>query len=162
MNRKVKGLSLVVIFVVYLTALCVAGESDFLKPGEISSAENHCKFFLRTLGTSQQAYMETNSNGNYGNWWSLQRSGYIEEGYNRSDFIENYSISVFNVRNSTMMGGRSAHDSSFTIVAVPNKHKNQLRTFAIGNNNSPVVWIGNRFEWNYNSSLGLKNRRHWA
>ena len=165
MYRKITGLPLIVFFVVYLMAICIAGESGFLKPGEIRMAENHCKFFLRTLGTSQQAYMELNLHGNYGTWWSLQQTGYVEEGYDRSNYIENYSISVFNVCTSSWRGMHRAHDSTFTIVAVPTKYKHQLRTFAIGNDQTPVVWIGNDSEFGANyyppTTPGLKDYRYW-
>ena len=163
MYRKIAGLPLVVLLVVYLLAVCIAGESNFLKPGEIRMAENHCKFFLRTLGTSQQAYMEANSHGDYGSWWSLQQSGYVEEGYDRSNYIENYSLSVFHVAASSRMGGQSAHDSIFTIVAVPTKYRDQLRTFAIGDEQIPVAWIGNDSELGTNyyppTTPGLREYR---
>lgn len=165
MHHKITGLPLVVFFVVYLLAVCIAGESDFLKPGEIRMAENHCKFFLRTLGTSQQAYMESNSHGDYGTWWSLQQTGYVEAGYNRSDYIENYSLSVFHVEASSWMGGESAHDSTFTLVAVPIKYRDQLRTFAIGEEKVPVAWIGDDSELGTGyyppTTPGLNDYRYW-
>lgn len=165
MRCKIKGLPLALVFVIYLMTICFAGESDFLKPGEVRMAENHCKFFLRTLGSSEQAYMESNPNVDYGTWWSLQRGGYIEEGYNRSNYIEYYSISVFNVTVSGRMGGESAHDSSFTIVAVPTKYRNQLRTFAINDKQSPAVWLGNDAEFGSNNvpptTPGLNDKRYW-
>ena len=165
MHRKITGLPLVVFFVVYLVAVCIAGESDFLKPGEIRMAENHCKFFLRTLGTSQQAYMESNSHGNYGTWWTLKQAGYVEEAYDRSNYIENYSLTVFHVEASSWMGGASANDSTFTIVAVPTKYRNQLRTFAIGNEQIPVVWIGDDSELGTGyyppTTPGLRDNRYW-
>ncbi len=109
--------------------------------------------------------MESNSHGDYGTWWNLKHAGYVEEVYNRSDYIENYSLSVFHVAASSRMGGESAHDSTFTIVAVPTKYRNQLRTFAIGDELIPVAWIGNDSELgrNYNppTTPGLRDFRYW-
>jgi hypothetical protein len=165
MHRKIKGLPLIAFFVVYLLAVCIAGESDFLKPGEIRMAENHCKFFLRTLGTSQLAYMESNPHGDYGTWWTLKQAGYVEEAYDRSNYIENYSLTVFHVAASSWRGIHSAHDSTFTIVAVPTKYRNQLRTFAIGNDQIPVAWIGDDSEFGMGyfppTTPGLRDNRYW-
>ena len=112
--------------------------------------ENNCKMRLRVFGSFQLAYSDQNKNLDYGTWISLQNSDYIQQGYSRSNFIEGYSISKFNVLLSTIVDGKSQYDSRFEIVAVPRQPNiHRLRTFGICEEQTPMVWIGEDSWWRY-------------
>lgn len=112
--------------------------------------ENKCKMRLRVFGSIQLGYSDQNKNFDYGTWISLQKSEYIQQGYSRSNFIERYSISVFDVRLATIVDGKSQGDSRFDIVAVPRQpNVHRLRTFGICEDQTPLLWIGEDSWWRY-------------
>lgn len=109
---------------------------------------NRCKLTLRTLGSSQVKFKDENPENNYGTWEEMYEDDYIQEGYNRRNMIDNYSIAVFSVQKSTLdEKGNSNLDSSFTIAAIPRIKRKDLRTFALGDDQTPCVWVGKSEEW---------------
>ncbi|MCD6216247.1 hypothetical protein J7L05_00120 [bacterium] len=150
--------------------------------------ENRCKLTLRALGSSQTAFAEKN-NGNYGNWLELTDADYIQEGYNRTNMIDNYSITVFEIKKATLCDlAEGTTKSSFTIIAVPrsgrssvnkypiyfsprkdfpgvnvlfrNRPGYHLRTFAICEDQTPRCWIGIDSKWT-TENISLRNKELW-
>jgi hypothetical protein len=141
--------------------------------------ENSCKLTLRALGSTQLSFADSHD-GNFGTWEELVESGDIGEGCNRSNVINNYSIAVFDVKKAGI--------SSFTIVAVPVEERRALgkplificprknfpgidirfrdvpgwflRVFAIGEDQTPRVWIGSNSEWT-TENVSLHNIELW-
>lgn len=96
--------------------------------------ENRCKLTLRALGSMQTAFAEKNK-GNYGSWQELTDADFIQEGYNRTNMIDNYSIIAFEIKKATLCDlAEGTTNSSFTIIAVPRywrtmQNKRSLRFF---------------------------------
>lgn len=79
---------------------------------------------MRALGSSQLAFQDQNIHHRYGTWKDMLATGYVQPGYTRSNMIDNYSISVWNVGYGPT--------PSFTIVVVPRNMRDQkLREFSI-------------------------------
>jgi hypothetical protein len=126
-----------------------------------SAWENRCKLTLRALGSSQQAFMDDNPDKNYGTWREMIDADYIQYGYNRTNTIDNYSIVVFIVHKSTFdEKGNNNFDSTFSIVAIPRSVKNRLRTFSIGDDQIPRVWVGKSEDWT-TENVSLRNIDLW-
>ena len=125
--------------------------------------ENCCRLTLRALGSTELAYQDQNGQGNYGSWANLidPELNYIQQGFTRSDIINFYSIAVFNVTLSVKGNdGKIQKPSTFQIVALPYSQRKGLRTFAIDDNQTPLMWIGPRFAWTL-KGLNLKDPKFW-
>lgn len=96
-----------------------------------SAWENRAKLSLRALGSSQMAYQDQNQRKAFATCHCLTETGYMQVGYNRTNMIENFSIAVWDCSPPTIVGGVTASDATFTLVAVPRNNRNKLRTFAI-------------------------------
>ncbi len=144
--------------IIYIIAAIIIPQ--FLNNGG-GAWENRCKLTLRALGTAQQTFLDGNPDKSYGTWEELIEAYCIPEGYNRTNMIDNYSIVVFIVHKSTLdENGNSNLDSSFSIVAIPRSQRNRLRTFAIGHDQTPRVWVGKSEDWT-TENVSLHNIELW-
>jgi len=94
--------------------------------------ESRAKGTLRSIGSAQLAYQNSNNARFYGSFDALQNVGDIAEGYTLEDMIEDYDMTweVDNVSTaSTEM--IDIADNSFTVIAWPEYQTMLLRTFAI-------------------------------
>ena len=126
-----------------------------------ASHENVCKLTLKALGCSLKAFRDDQVDKNFGTWEELVEEEYIIEGYTTENIIDKYTIVVFDVKKSTLdEEGNSINDSTFTMVAVPRNQKNRLRTFALSDDQTPRVWVGNADEWS-TEDVQLHNIDMW-
>ncbi len=89
---------------------------------------------LRSIGISQLAYQDANSDKKYGSFNELKDSLYIAEGYTLGNMIENYSMSwsVLNVSTVATEEFPFGVMSTFTIIAYPRVLEQRcIQTFAI-------------------------------
>ena len=130
---------------------------------------NRCILTLRALGATQLAYKDNNIRHDYASWEVLtttkltdpQDDYYIQKEYTRDNIINNYTIIIFKAKPSTLnSGGESNNDSTFTIVAIPRSNRNNLRTFAINDYQSPLAWIGEGIKWEKGKE-SLRDRNLW-
>ncbi|MBU1023616.1 hypothetical protein KKB99_04920 [bacterium] len=124
---------------------------SIIGPGMIgskrSAIENRCKLTLRALGSTMLAYTDLND-GDYGTWDELANRGFIQEGYTPESIIDYFNLIVFDVEKSVRDDdGGIIKESTFTIVAIPDNRRNRLRTFAIGDDQTPRVWVGDEKRW---------------
>ena len=115
-----------------------------------STWENQCKITLRSLGSTQLAYHYNNARLSYGSWEDLTNptDPYITPEYTKGNIIDNYEIILFEVKPSTLdKYSKSKNDSTFTIIAIPKSQRNRLRTFGIGEDQTPRVWVGEESIW---------------
>lgn len=111
---------------------------------------NICRLTLRALGSTQLSYQSLNSHADFGTFWALEDTGFIEKGYTRENLIENYSISVFNALTSSKLpdGSYKSKSSQFQIIAVPHTKVYSLCIYGIGTdmnvyqfkNDTPNYW----------------------
>ncbi len=89
---------------------------------------------LRSTGSSQLGYQQSNIDRNFGSFQDLQHTLYIAEGYNLGNMIENYSM-TWSVYNSPSIDSESSGIQgihTFTIVAYPrDTYPGYLQTFGI-------------------------------
>jgi hypothetical protein len=122
----------------------------FVPPSTFSglgaSWQSRAKGTLRSLGSSQLAYQNTNDAKVYGSFEALKDEMYIAEGYTQSNMIENYSllwrISDFDERTEKTV-------PTFTIIAFPNDTRpGFLSTFCITEDQVVRVYYpqGNKFD----------------
>ena len=110
--------------------------------------------------------MDGNISHKYGTWDTLVRSGYIQQGYNRTNMIDNYSICVFETGRLSKKRTSSRTNSTFTIIAVPRSQNYNLRTFGISDEQTPKVWVGTQSEFsarlhNIPPTFSLDNANLW-
>jgi len=146
---------------IFTTVSCCAPE--MLLNSRRSAWENRCRLTLRALGSTELAYQDQNKNHDYGTWEELidPRNNFIQQGYTRETLIDNYAIVIFDVKKSTLNEkGESNGDSTFMIVAEPRSPRNNLRTFAIDQDQIPYVWIGKDSQWGEGKTK-LDDRSLW-
>ena len=127
--------------------------------GRIHARQQTCKMTLRALREAQQVYAKRN-NGKYGTWQELVDQGLIEGQYSKDNLIKHYFISSFIVYNPSDSERASGKVSSFTITAIPKRTDNRLRTFGIGVESYPLVWVGSPDAWS-TVNVSLHNIKLW-
>lgn len=158
-NSRVMIFGLALVLVVSVSVL-----SGCWCPLESQSAasENRCKLTLRALGSTQLAFADTNK-GEYGTFDELMKADFIQKGYDELNVIDNYKIVVFNVQKSVKdKDGKITTPADFLIVAVPRDSENEfgLRTFAIGTDQTPRVWIGDSKDFDI-TKIDMNNPSQW-
>jgi hypothetical protein len=94
--------------------------------------ESRAKGILRSIGSAELAYQQSNEMKVYGSFDALQSVGDIAEGYTLENMIEDYTMTweVSNVSTAPTEMIDIA-DNSFTVIAWPEYRTMLLRTFAI-------------------------------
>ena len=153
------GLALVLVLSILVISGCWCPFESRSKPWS-NPWENRCKLTLRALGSTQLAFADMNS-GEFGTWDDLMKQEYIQKGYDQSTIIDNYKIVVFNVQKSVKdEDGKIISPADFLIVAVPDDIKYELRTFAIGTDQTPRVWIGDSADFDI-AKIDMTNPNQW-
>lgn len=143
-----------------IVAVVAAIAIPSLSGSRISAWENRCKITLRALGSSQLAFADGN-NGDYGTWAEMAEDGFIQKGYTRDNIIDNYTIVTFEVTKSQKNDdGEIVEPPKFAIVATPNNVKNKIRTFAIGDEQIPYLWVGVEYSWT-TENVDLHDTKLW-
>lgn len=138
--------------------VCILALPSFMNARR-SAFENRGKLILRALRAAQTTFAERN-NGNYGTWQEMVDQDYIEGSYTRENIIDEYVITTFMVDNPSESERVSGKTSSFTITAIPKTTKNKLRTFAIGVDQTPRVYVGDADAWS-TVNVSLNNIELW-
>jgi hypothetical protein len=162
MKISLRSFPIVVLIATISLTICSIGITENLLPGGRESAEFRCRFMLRTLGDAEHAYIRYSKSGNFGGWHDLVHAGFIPGGYSRSNYIENYSISYFQVGRSTHLGKKSAYDSTFTIIAMPLDQTYGLKTFAIDDTEKVYYAVRGIDPKDFKlNTISLKSSRQW-
>ena len=145
-HAKSEGLGAITILW-FCFSMCAALAIPNVLNAPRSAWENRCRLTLRALGSSELSYEEMNNN-NYATFENLVENGYIAKGYHRENLIEKYQIVYFNTKpNKINKRGKIVRFSSFTIIAVPKYRRNRHRTFALSDDQTPRVWVGDAIKW---------------
>jgi len=102
--------------------------------GRYQAWDMRAKSTLRSIGSAQISYRNSNYKHVYGSLEDLQYVGEVADGYSLANMIENYSLSweVSNIPISTIDDAPTDFDSTFTIIAYPRDLRpGFLATFAI-------------------------------
>ena len=143
-------------FIMLIAILCFIVIIPSILCTRRSAWENRCKLTLRALGATQLAYKENYARRDYVAWHDFPESGYTKE-----NLIDKYKIIIYDTKPSTLNEkGESNNDSTFTIVAIPRKQRKELRTFAINDDQFPLVWIGEESEWEKGKE-SLRDKSLW-
>ena len=124
------------LLIISVISVCMAFISVACLPSmqrhRASAWESRAKATLRAFGETQLAYQHTNADKHYGSWYALVNDGWIGEGYDRGNIIEQYSLWT-SVYNPFMVSNHWKEYSTFTAVAFPRTTSppGYLSTFAI-------------------------------
>jgi hypothetical protein len=117
-----------------------------------------CIKTLEALARNQFDYAQANEQ-RFGTWQDLIDKNLIQQGYNRTNLIDNYSIAAFITANPNI-DSNMVIAPSFSIVAIPGSVKNRLRTFAICEDQHPRMWMGDESSFDLDS-LDLQDDKLW-
>lgn len=131
------------LLLIALTAVYIP-PSTFLGRG--AAWQSRAKGTLRSIGSSQLAYQNTNDSKVYGSFKALKDEMYIAEGYTPTNMIEGYSllwrVGDFDERTEKTI-------PTFTIIAFPNETRpGFLSTFCVTEDQVVRVYnpLGNKFD----------------
>lgn len=146
MNIKITYSRIILAAVLIFTSLIISS-CLYMVEGRSKSYENRCKLTLRALGSSQLAYQDSTLLKTYGTWDELVETNYLQSGYTHSNIIDNYNLVVFRRTKPVYKDGTLVSPSTFEIIAIPTTKRNRLRTFAITDEQTPLVWVGRSSEF---------------
>jgi len=134
-----------------IMGLIIAIQTPCLLNARRTAYENRCKLTLRALAATQQALLEMH--GKYLPFNKNVNDEYISSEYTFDNTIDKYRIVLYDVVND-----KETH--SFTIVAIPKTQRTRLRTFAICQDETARVWIGQTEKWETGKAM-LNVRSFW-
>jgi hypothetical protein len=120
--------------ITYILLIAITASSYVPPDGRRAAWMSRAKGTLRSIGSSQLAYQQTNNGNFFGSFEALKDTLYIAEGYTTSNMIENYSL-YWMVNNIPTVPSEQYPEgliSTFTIIAFPrDTRENYLKTFAV-------------------------------
>lgn len=101
--------------------------------GRYSAWESRAKGTLRSIGSAQLAYQNSNNARFYGSFDALQNVGDIAEGYTLENMIEGYTMTweIDNFSTVPTEAYPNGRQKTFIVIAWPEYQTMLLRTFAI-------------------------------
>jgi len=138
--------------ITYVLLIAITADSLMPTGGRLEAWMSRAKGTLRSIGSSQLSYQESNDGKLYGSFEALKKDMLIAEGYTENNMIENYSMcwQINNISTATSEQFPQGFMSTFTVIAFPRDEvKGYLKTFAITDDRKVRVYDpkwGNRYE----------------
>ena len=135
------GIGILTVYIVIIGLIVL--ELTYFSRMRDRNMERRCHEALLTLAAIQDSYRGDTPTHSYGTWLNLIDDGFIRQGYTRFNFIDYYSITLFDIQNPNENPEVNQH--GFRIVAQPRDpyaFGPRLRTFAICEDKQLRLWVG--------------------